>query len=312
MMSATFVYSVCYWCAFSLIFSNTVTMRFTVALASVALPLISAYPALERDLGDTLSDVGIDVQGLLTGLTPPNPNDPRFTQFQKPGPNDVRSPCPGLNALANHGFIPRNGKDMTLPILIKGLKAGMNMAPDFTIAIGGVGLLSSDSPDTARSFDLNDLDQHNFPIEHDASLSRQDAYFGNDYSFYQPNWDMVLKYYQGKTVTDIPTASHAQRNRVANSRAINPEFVYGPREFVLANGETALYLQTMADPFSGRAKLDYVKMLFEQEKLPYELGWRPSTVPISLLTLGQMVLQLSAAAPDPLGEAANVTADSYK
>ncbi|KAI7425048.1 hypothetical protein KC364_g17110, partial [Hortaea werneckii] len=35
-----------------------------------------------------------------------------------------------------------------LPILIKGLKAGMNMAPDFTIAIGGVGLLSSDSPDT--------------------------------------------------------------------------------------------------------------------------------------------------------------------
>jgi len=68
----------------------------------------------------------------------------------------------------------------------------------------------------------------------------------------------------------------------------------------------------MADPFSGRAKLDYVRMLFEQEKLPYELGWRPSTVPISLLTLGQMVLQLSAAAPDPLGEAANVTADSYK
>merc|ERR1712039_597446 len=110
------------------IFSKTIIMRFTVALAAVALPLtVSAYPALERDLGDTLSDVGINVQGLLTSLTPPNPNDPRFTQFQKPGPNDVRSPCPGLNA-------------------------GMNMAPDFTIAIGGVGLLSSDSPDTARSF----------------------------------------------------------------------------------------------------------------------------------------------------------------
>merc|ERR1712070_645045 len=311
--STTVVCPVCHWCVFTLLFSQTVIMRFTVALAAVALPLtISAYPALERDLGDTLSDVGINVQGLLTSLTPPNPNDPRFTQFQKPGPNDVRSPCPGLNALANHGFIPRNGKDMTPPILIKGLKAGMNMAPDFTIAIGGVGLLSSDSPDTARAFDLNDLDQHNFPIEHDASLSRRDAFFGNDYSFYQPNWDMVLKYYQGKTETDIKSASAAQRNRVATSRAINPEVVYGPREFVLANGETALYLQTMADPFSGRAKLDYVRMLFEQEKLPYELGWRPSTVPISLVTLGQMVLELSAAAPDPVGEAVNVTADSYK
>ena len=26
-----------------------------------------------------------------------------------PGPNDIRGPCPGLNALANHGYFPRNG-----------------------------------------------------------------------------------------------------------------------------------------------------------------------------------------------------------
>ena len=24
-----------------------------------------------------------------------------------PGPNDIRGPCPGLNALANHGYYPR-------------------------------------------------------------------------------------------------------------------------------------------------------------------------------------------------------------
>lgn len=26
-----------------------------------------------------------------------------------PGPNDIRGPCPGLNALANHGYLPHNG-----------------------------------------------------------------------------------------------------------------------------------------------------------------------------------------------------------
>jgi hypothetical protein len=29
--------------------------------------------------------------------------------FEAPGPNDLRGPCPGLNAMANHGYIPRNG-----------------------------------------------------------------------------------------------------------------------------------------------------------------------------------------------------------
>jgi hypothetical protein len=26
-----------------------------------------------------------------------------------PGPNDLRGPCPGINVMANHGYIPRNG-----------------------------------------------------------------------------------------------------------------------------------------------------------------------------------------------------------
>lgn len=61
---------------------------------------------------------------------------------------------------------------MTLPILIKGLKDGMNVGADFATAIGGAGLLSVPGNLLATSFDLNDLDEHNFPIEHDASLSR--------------------------------------------------------------------------------------------------------------------------------------------
>lgn len=30
-------------------------------------------------------------------------------EYRAPRPNDKRGPCPGLNAAANHGFLPRNG-----------------------------------------------------------------------------------------------------------------------------------------------------------------------------------------------------------
>lgn len=96
-----------------------------------------------------------------------------------------------------------------------------------------------------------------------------------------------------------------------DSKARNPHFTYSIREFILSYGETGLYLQTMSDPVSGVARLDYIKMFFEQEKLPYELGWRPSTAPITLPSLGQMLLELFLASGETVPEGFQITADSY-
>lgn len=68
----------------------------------------------------------------------------------------------------------------------------------------------------------------------------------------------------------------------------------------------------MADPYSGVAKVSYINSLFEQERLPYELGWQPSTLPITLMTLGQMVLELYSVNGEAVPEGATVTANSYK
>jgi hypothetical protein len=38
-------------------------------------------------------------------------------RYQAPGPNDSRSPCPALNALANHGYLPRDGKNISPDVL---------------------------------------------------------------------------------------------------------------------------------------------------------------------------------------------------
>ncbi|KAF5354419.1 hypothetical protein D9758_010764 [Tetrapyrgos nigripes] len=40
-------------------------------------------------------------------------------QWKAPGPNDLRGPCPGLNTLANHGFLPRDGRNINMPVILE-------------------------------------------------------------------------------------------------------------------------------------------------------------------------------------------------
>jgi len=135
-----------------------------------------------------------------------------FTTWAPPGPGDVRSPCPAMNSLANHGFLPHNGKGITIPMCIDALGKGLNVGADFATAIGGAAILSVPGDLLATSFNLNDINQHNFPIEHDASLSRSDYYLnnGDNHSFNQSIFDTVLKYYDGMNTTSIPVAAKAK------------------------------------------------------------------------------------------------------
>lgn len=237
-----------------------------------------------------------------------------FSTWSPPGPGDVRSPCPGLNSLANHGILPHNGKGLTIPILIKALDYGMNVGADFATVIGAAGILSVPGDLLATSFDLNDIDEHNFPIEHDASLSRADYNLndGNNYSFNQSIFNTVLAYYDGMENTSIPVAAKAKLNRVKTETARDPKFTYTPQQFVLSYGETALYISVMGDPETGVAPLEYVKVFFEQERLPYAEGWRPPAKQTNLLTLGQMILELYTAAGDVLPEGLEITTNTLK
>ncbi|KAG9189138.1 hypothetical protein G6011_06006 [Alternaria panax] len=278
-------------------------MRSTFAISLLAGVVVSA---------EGLLDLPLDIGALLSSLSPAPATDPRWRDWHPAGNSDVRSPCPALNSLANHNFIHRSGRNMTIPHLISGLAAGLNIGADFTTLISGAGLLSSPNP-LGGSFDLDDLNMHNFPIEHDASMSRQDAALGNPQPFYNLNWQQYISFFAGKDRTDIATASKAKYARTLDSQKNNPEFVYGVREAVFSYGENALYLQAMgSDPVSGKAKMEYMRSLFEQEKLPFELGWRPSVLPITLPSLGAMVVELMTVSPEPLPEGVKILADSYK
>jgi hypothetical protein len=64
-----------------------------------------------------------------------------------------------LNSLANHGFIPRNGRNITVDDLIQGFVKSVNIAPNSTGPIAEIALTTSTTgnPDT---FNLDDLKKH--------------------------------------------------------------------------------------------------------------------------------------------------------
>jgi hypothetical protein len=185
-----------------------------------------------------------------------------FTNWSPPGPNDVRGPCPGLNSLANHNILPHSGKGITVSILTKALADGFNMGADFSTAIGNLAMLST--PLLQGYLNLDNLDKHNFPLEHDASLSRQDYYFGDDHTFNQTIWNSVLAFYPtGPNVNiTMQPAALARYNRVKVEAKRDPTFTYTPYQFLISYADTALYLSVMGNPITGIAPRSWVEMFF--------------------------------------------------
>jgi hypothetical protein len=74
-----------------------------------------AYPDIFQHLNQRESGVGSPWGGLSLLTTPKFDAEVQRVSitgkqaWKTPGKNDQRGPCPGLNALANHGYLPHNG-----------------------------------------------------------------------------------------------------------------------------------------------------------------------------------------------------------
>ncbi|RPD61709.1 Cloroperoxidase [Lentinus tigrinus ALCF2SS1-7] len=98
-----------------------------------------------------------------------------WPKYSPPAEGDSRSPCPGLNAMANHGILPRNGKNIKFADLHTAIKNTYNISAPFShfLPRGAAQLLDRDL--AHDSFDLSDVSVHNM-IEHDASFCRDEIY----------------------------------------------------------------------------------------------------------------------------------------
>lgn len=193
--------------------------------------------------------------------------------WQAPKPTDARSPCPMLNTLANHGYLPRDGKNISLADLITGFKDSINLAPDATILVG-LKALQASSTGNFLTIHLSDLAKHGI-IEHDGSLSRHDISSGDNHTFSPTLWAHTSSQFTDETIS-IPLSARVRGERLAAAQAENPEFKMSADDIRFSFIETASYQLVFGQGLGGNARTEWVRMLFEEEKLPVESGWTRS------------------------------------
>jgi len=98
-----------------------------------------------------------------------------WPEYVSPRQGDSRCSCPALNAMANHGILPRDGRNISFRELSAQIRTTYNFSPTFSLFVPRhIAQVLNRSYNNGR-FDLSDIDVHN-GIEHDASLVRRDTY----------------------------------------------------------------------------------------------------------------------------------------
>ncbi|KAL7933041.1 Chloroperoxidase [Trichoderma chlorosporum] len=220
--------------------------------------------------------------GFATGL----PNYPKGHDWIPAGPTDSRSPCPGLNALANHGWLPRNGKSIDLPTLQTAVAGAYNFAPHtFDSIFQAAQACNITTTGNNSTFNLVDLAKHDC-TEFDGSLSRNDYYLGDNLHFDPKIWGETAKYLGLNNVTQDPMskyvtmaqASAARVERVADAMKANPRFNASALEMMGSPGTTALYMVTLMDDTVGAAPKEWIKAFFEFERIPFSRPLKQKTL----------------------------------
>ncbi|KAF4994431.1 hypothetical protein FDECE_13131 [Fusarium decemcellulare] len=202
-------------------------------------------------LGGTVEAVVDNVLGLIPtnkavkGLQKfPEPSHP----FRAPGPTDQRGPCPGLNTLANHGYIPRSGI-ATIGQIQAGTAKLFNMGADLSalLAVGGAldggdilsQKMSIGGPDDRVGLLNGALNKifgkpsgiagHGKFNEGDASATREDFYLHGDNISFQPKYFKQMHQQalaKGDGTYSVDAIKEHFKNRYRASKAENKQFYF--------------------------------------------------------------------------------------
>ncbi|KAH7928882.1 Cloroperoxidase [Leucogyrophana mollusca] len=193
-----------------------------------------------------------------------------WPEFRPPREGDSRCSCPALNAMANHGIIPRSGRGITFTELNRQIRSTYNFGSSFCSFVPHFAAKMLQKSYSKDVFDLEDLDLHN-GIEHDASLTRADTHFQKDQSVkHLPYIEELLasatgKDSEGNAILTLKDLQKVQGKRRAEARAKNPEFSLSLFHKIFGSSNSS----TLLTIFGGRVE-DLRSILFD-ERLPE--GW---------------------------------------
>ncbi|KAL4967790.1 peroxidase family protein [Aspergillus stella-maris] len=218
---------------------------------------------------------------------------------------DQRGPCPGLNALANHGYIPRSGVT-TFTEAIAAANKVYGMGVDLALVLATLGTVWTGNPiainagfsiggrDTGSNNILNNglgllgkprglTGSHNL-IESDGSNTRDDLYVTGDAS--TMNMALFQEWYdsfdENGTFTLDMMADRAAL-RLEQAKATNPHFYYGPVTGFVSRSAgfifpVRLFANHSVENPEGVLTKEVVRNFFgvygtEHEGLTYRKGW---------------------------------------
>lgn len=202
-----------------------------------------------------------------------------YSDWKPAGPNDFRGPCPMMNTLANHGFLPHDGRNITKDNAIHALNTAINFNVSLAAIMWEQAIIANPEPN-ATFFTLDHLNRHNV-LEHDASLSRTDAYFGNNHVFNQSVFDTSRAYWTEPVLT-AEMLANSKLFRQIESRAANPNYTFTQNTEAFSLGEVAAPIIVFGDHASATVNRTLVEYFFENERLPTELGWTKQAEDVGL------------------------------
>ncbi|KAL8750802.1 MAG: hypothetical protein Q9199_006835 [Rusavskia elegans] len=227
-------------------------------------------------------------------------------EYQPPTANDLRSPCPVVNAFANHGLIPRDGRNVRAEELDTAMKElGLSITIRKTLVWGayferydnrpsglkdfitsplaylhwhfGIRNIGQKDSDKTACLDLDQLSRHG-AIEHDVSITRRDfAQGGDNHSKQEDLVDQLLQSSSDGSYITTSDFARLRRKRLEQQKKDNPELCFpGVLHLVTAGQIAAIQRVFGHGDKESRIPVSYAEALFREERLPVKEGWRKS------------------------------------
>lgn len=215
-------------------------------------------------VGTLLGSLGDAVSGLLNSVgnaivVKSNLRPEPGYKFIAPGAGDSRGPCPGLNLLANYGYLPRNGY-VNFGQVLDATSRGFNMGTDLATVLAAFAVLGDGDLDSLSFYlgagknGVGGLNRHS-TVEADVSPNREDYYNGcgdNHHLSSRLVKQMVNFAYKdsSKQFTMNVMAQHYGQS-AGFSKNYNPFLYYFPFPQIVSLGAFAFYPQFFSNGTYG-------------------------------------------------------------
>ncbi|KAJ3510274.1 heme-thiolate peroxidase [Coprinellus aureogranulatus] len=215
----------------------------------------------------------------VTGATGPG------HEFQGPQPGDSRSVCPALNTMANHGYIPRNGKNVSASQIAQGLVDCYGLTKPFSMFLSYTTFLALRH---FRPIDLYEIGRHGV-VEHNASLIHHNTPPGETYAPIEIDRELLAEFVKdARTEVEVAVETPSGEKQIEKQTLITTEDVGRARvrrekdspldalHAEIARGEVAIIMgvwETKTEKATG-TRIDWLERWLGEERLPD--GWRPT------------------------------------